>query len=290
MAEQEKLSTSALAKRLELPGNAVFSALLEQGWIKKLEDGWGLTAKGEFEGGEYKHSKRYGRYIIWPETLLQHQLFRQLEETTLLGAEAIGRPFGLTSNEVNRAIAELGWQRRNLQGWLATGQGRALGATAMENKKTGMRYLLWPANISDQAALKSLLTTCAAVNRAVAEPEVGDDLFSQSELHCVDGHRHDNAGTLRICHWLYLAGVAHATARQLPGREDLRADFYLPGNQVYIEYWPAGEGSANLAARMERAAFYREKKLNYVELHSEDLSQLDEFLPRQLDKFSVRYL
>jgi hypothetical protein len=88
---QQKLSTSALAKTLDIPLQQLFGTLRDCGWIRKVEDGWVLTAKGEFEGGEYIHSKRYGRYIVWPETLLEHQLLRGIESNRLLNSAQIAR-------------------------------------------------------------------------------------------------------------------------------------------------------------------------------------------------------
>ena len=68
-SEQHKLSTSALAKLLDIPLQQLFGTLRDCGWIRKVDDGWVLTAKGEFEGGEYIHSRRYGRYIVWPDAI-----------------------------------------------------------------------------------------------------------------------------------------------------------------------------------------------------------------------------
>jgi hypothetical protein len=87
--EHHKQSTSALAKTLNIPLQQLFATLRDCGWIRKVEDGWLLTAKGEFEGGEYVHSKRYGRYIVWPEALVEHPLLRGIESNRLVNAAGI---------------------------------------------------------------------------------------------------------------------------------------------------------------------------------------------------------
>ena len=74
----DKVSTSALAKLGEIPVQQLFSVLKDYTWIRKTDDGWALTAKGEFEGGSYVNSKRYGRYIVWPTSLLDHPLFQAI--------------------------------------------------------------------------------------------------------------------------------------------------------------------------------------------------------------------
>lgn len=285
IAEQKKLSTSALAKLLEIPNNQLFISLQAHGWIKKLEDGWGLTAKGEYEGGEYLHSKRYGRYIVWPQSLAEHRLLKQLDQDRMLSAQALGGDYQLSSAEVNRALAELGWQRRGFHGWSLTAQGQKLGGVQMENKQSGMKYVLWPEPVTDQRALKNLLSQCRDVHHA---PQ-GDDLFAGSEFTSIDGHRHQTQGLQRICHWLYLAGIVHACGRQLPTEEPLHADFYLPLNNVYIEYWHGKEKAKALTNRLSRENHYKAKNVAVIDIHPEDLDQLDEVLPRQLDKLGVNY-
>lgn len=282
-----KLSTSALAKQLEVPVQQLFGTLKDYGWIRKLEDGWALTAKGEFEGGEYRHSQRYGRYIVWPQTLAQHPLLQALEDNRMLSAAALGSPYGLSGKAVNRALAELGWLQRGFHGWELTGTGRRQGGVQLENKQTDMLYVLWPEAVGEEPTLQQSLELCRQVQQP---PQAGDDLFAQQEgYRSIDGHRFDCPGLLQICHWLYMAGVLHACDRQLPVREGLRADFYLPLNHVYIEYWRADDKAAALKARMRRSEVYRELKLAVIDIHPDDLEQLDEVLPRQLQKHGVKY-
>ncbi|MCP4815743.1 MAG: hypothetical protein GY888_24785, partial [Planctomycetaceae bacterium] len=62
-----KLSTTALARKLNIPAQQLFATLKDYGWIQRSTDSWVLTSKGEFEGGTYQTSRRYGRYIVWPQ-------------------------------------------------------------------------------------------------------------------------------------------------------------------------------------------------------------------------------
>ena len=48
--DESRLSTSALAKRLDIPGQQLFATLKDYGWIQRAGDNWVLTPKGEFEG------------------------------------------------------------------------------------------------------------------------------------------------------------------------------------------------------------------------------------------------
>ena len=40
------LSTSALAKKLDLPAKTIFELLVAKGWIERVGDLWKLTGKG----------------------------------------------------------------------------------------------------------------------------------------------------------------------------------------------------------------------------------------------------
>lgn len=284
---QDKISTSALARQLEVPVQQLFSTLKDYEWIRKIDEGWALTPKGEFEGGEYRHSKRYGRYIVWPATLEQHPMMQALEHNKMLTAVALGQHFNLSGRAVNRALAELGWLKRELQGWLLTAAGKQGGGVQLENRQTDMLYALWPETVLENPVLVARLQDCAAALTELPD----EDLFAaQASLVSVDGHRHDNRAQLAICHWLYMAGVLHATGRPLPVAEPLKADFYLPLNRVFIDYWPADASPSVLKLSMRKAEVYKRLGLSAIEIHSEDIVQLDDVLPRQLHKLGVRFI
>lgn len=65
-----KLTTSKLAKQMNLKTSELLEKLLK---AELLEDKGGknyLTDKGKEAGGEFKYSKKFGPYFIWPEDLL----------------------------------------------------------------------------------------------------------------------------------------------------------------------------------------------------------------------------
>ena len=280
-----KLSTSALAKTLEVTTQQLFSTFKDYGWIRKLEEGWELTGKGEFEGGEYVHSKRYGRYIVWPEDVLAHPLLQALEDNRHVSATALGKSVGINAREVNRILAELGWIKHDLQGWELTALGERQGGVQLENETSGTFYIAWPQAVEHHSLLQAQLKYSAEV---YAPAQVGDDLFAgQTEYQSLDGHRHNNKAELQICHWLYMAGIAHACQRRLPVDEELIADFYLPAHHLYIECWDDEKGSS-LSQRMKRKDTYSQLGLAVIDLDKDDLLQVDEVLTRQLRKHGVR--
>lgn len=287
----QKLSTSALAKLLDVPSQQLFATLKDYGWIRKLEEGWSLSSKGEFEGGEYVHSKRYGRYIVWPEELASHPLLLALEDSRHISATIIGKTVGLNAREVNRILSELGWIKHGFQGWELTAIGEQCGGIQLENDSSGTFYVVWPQDIQNNQTLNRQLTFSAEVYALPAAES--DDMFaSQSQYQGLDGRQHSSKAHLQISHWLYMAGIAHACQRELPfvdkeNPQPLKADFYLPAHQLYIECWDDAGGST-LNQRMQRKDIYQQYGCTVIDIEKEDLEQLDEVLTRQLRKQGIR--
>lgn len=283
----ETLSSSALARRLELPVQQVFAALKDHGWIKKLEDGWALTGKGEFEGGSYQTSKRYGRYIVWPVSLLEHPLLKNLEDSRLISAAAIGKSLELSAQQLNRLFAELAWLSASKRGWQLTEAGRALGGQSFDNQQIGLSYVLWPEDIASHPAFQRLLARCCRVEQKGSD---SDDLFNDVPPPLtLDGKQVESWPHWHIAQWLYLAGLRYAWQRDLPVEEPLLADFYLADAGVYLEYWASGEHADQLAKRMRRMEVYKNLGAPVLDIHPEDLPYLDEYLSRRLQELSVEF-
>lgn len=284
--DRHKLSTSALAKALSLPLQQLFATLRDCGWIRKLEDGWALTAKGEFEGGEYVHSRRYGRYIVWPDSLLEHPLLRGLESNRVLTAVQIGRRFGLHAREVRRLLGELGLLARGFNGWELTRRGEQAGGVAVEHDSAD-GDICWPESLLEDAVVLAQLEYLQRLYSQATDTE-GDLLRDIGQFDGLDGHRFHTRGEWLICHWLYLAGINHACRRRLPLAEEHRADFWLPEPQIYLEYSGEEHDGAALSARLHRLEIYRQQRWSFVEVRAEHLAQLDDYLTRQLRKLGAR--
>ena len=64
-----KLSSSKLAKKHKLKTDEFLSLCVNKGYLT-LDDGkHSLTDEGKSSGGEFKYSKRFGPYFVWPESL-----------------------------------------------------------------------------------------------------------------------------------------------------------------------------------------------------------------------------
>ena len=127
--DSKELSTSALAKELKMSTQAIFQQLLEVGFIVRNEAGWDLTTAGKSKGGIYKYSDKYGRYIVWPTSIIV-ELDDSREDigNNLLTATAIGKSLDTPANRVNSILSELGWIKKDIvKGWQITEQGKRLG-------------------------------------------------------------------------------------------------------------------------------------------------------------------
>jgi hypothetical protein len=274
----------------------LFATLRDYGWIQRADDSWSLTSKGEFEGGSYHSSRRYGSYIVWPETLLEHPLLQAIESNQRVTAGSLCRHYPhLDPRQINRAFAELGLQQHTLMGWELTEPGRALGGFQEESTSSGALYVTWPPEIADHPVVSrelGLLSEQAhpGGNTGDSEP----DLFaagprSADPRRGVDGHQLQTPLEARVCNWLYMAQLAHAYRRALPIEELLYADFYLPEGNVYIDCWEKDAPAAEMKARLRKKTLYGELKLRSLEVNEADADKLDEVLGRGLLGFGIRY-
>ena len=293
--EDGKLSTTALARKLDIPVQQLFATLRDYGWIQRSGDSWILLPKGEFEGGSYQNSRRFGRYIVWPQALDHHPLLAAIESNQRITAASMRRYYPrLHARQINRALAEMGVQHHSILGWELTDLGRSMGGQQEESEASGAFYVTWPHEIIDHPVVHRELTRQSDQRPT---PEPGDpsaepDLFANTEnnLSCdgVDGHVLKTPLQMRVCNWLYLAQLAHAYRRALPTEELVYADFYLPAGNVYIDCWEEDTSADELRERLDKREIYRELGLHSLEVNAADVDRLDEVLGRGLLAFGIR--
>ncbi len=294
-ADDGKISTTALARKLDIPAQQLFATLRDYGWIRRSGDSWVLLPKGEFEGGSYQNSRRYGRYIVWPQTLDHHPLLAAIESNQRITAASMRRYYPrLHARQINRALAELGLQHHTILGWELTPLGRTLGGQQEESEASGAFYVTWPHEVIDNPVVHRELSRQSdqIPTAEPADPLAEPDLFAApgDSLSCngVDGHVLDTPLQMRVCNWLYLAQLAHACQRALPVEELLCADFYVPVGNVYIDCWETDVSAKDISARLHKREIYREMELNSLEVNAADVDKLDEVLGRGLLAFGIR--
>ncbi|TQV78094.1 hypothetical protein FKG94_13515 [Exilibacterium tricleocarpae] len=280
-AERETVySRSSLAQKLGVSLKQLTRTLIEAGWITQHDSGWKLTAKGEFEGGRYRRSQKYGEYIVWPAAILTHKVF-DTYATPAVGATALGKPFQLSGHTVNAALAELGWITPHLKGWKLTAAGVALGAAQREDAKTGIPYVSWPRDTATNEPLRQVLAQLAGTDVPCCEAGGAEQVCA------LDGHRLGSVEEARVDNWLYVHNIVHAYRRPLATDTAVQSDFFLPVYQVVIELWPPRGDAQILAAKLEKRELYRRRQLKFIELQADDFGRLDEVLNRELFKLGV---
>jgi phosphatidylserine/phosphatidylglycerophosphate/cardiolipin synthase-like enzyme len=66
--EEQKLSSSKIAKKLGMRTGDFLTRLTETGFLELKDDKHYLTQQGKDAGGEFRMSKKFGPYFIWPES------------------------------------------------------------------------------------------------------------------------------------------------------------------------------------------------------------------------------
>lgn len=293
--EDGKLSTTALARKLNIPVQQLFATLKDYGWIQRAGESWALTPKGEFEGGSYQSSRRYGRYIVWPERLDHHPLLAAIESNQRITAASMCRYYPrLHARQINRALAELGLQHHSILGWELTPLGRRLKGQQEESKNSGAFYVTWPHEVIDDPVIHRELTRQSdQIQTAAASDALEPDLFAapgDESFVCngIDGHTLASPLQTHVCNWLYLAQLAHAYQRALPTEELVHADFYVPEGNVYIDCWEVDTPALELSGKLRKRELYRELELRYLEINAAEVDRLDEVLGRGLLSFGIR--
>lgn len=306
-----RLSTSALAKRLKLPIQQLFVTLRDYGWIERRGESWALCAKGEIHGGSYQNSKRYGRYIVWPDDITEHPLLQAIESNQRISPGGMRRYFPhLSARQINRVLAELGLVRFSVQGLELTSLGQRFGGRQDRDEESALLVVSWPHELVDDPVIQRefrrlIIGDVPTTNsEAALEPEATGDLFAQagSETQVpasaeseraaaviaakpyvsIDGHQVHSLLQLRVCEWLYEAGFAHAFRRALPVEESLTADFYVPAARLYIECWEREVPTLELTRRLRLREVCKEMELAYQEVAAADIDRIDELLTQRL--------
>jgi hypothetical protein len=276
---EKHISTTALARQLHKESKELFVLLAQGGWMVKVDNHWQLTEKGKFEGGIYINHPKYGEYIAWPESVQDHPLLRLLPEAPL-SATHIGNKVDLPARLINLLLAERGWIKKHIRGWLLTPRGKAVGGEQHSSEQTGIPYATWPETLLDN---NLFLDAIAQITGASFQNNI-----SQKFCNALSGQRVNSREELIVENWLYIAGVNHSRSYALQqNNEKIIADFFLPELQVCIDIWGASDNAAVLTEKLTKQEFYKKYGYDFIELHDETIAKVDEVLAKQLLQFGL---
>jgi hypothetical protein len=294
-----ELSTTNLAKQLNLALKDMFQLLVDEGLICRNGETWDLTQLGEVKGGVYRQYPNYNRFIVWPPSILS-ELDDPLgnQSQNLVTATAIGDWHQISANRINSILSELGWIKRDtaVNGWQMTDFGKKVGGVQSTYKYTGVPYVKWPRNIIDNKTLVTSIHEAKGEVTSVVEDQVkkteydNTDIrnnYQRPELRTQDGHYVRSKAELIIDNWLYVSKIVHAYEKKVQNiDEDILCDFYIPTGKVYIEYWGMDD-EKYLAKKKWKVEAYSKNNINLIELTDKDVSNLDDTLAAKLRKFRV---
>ena len=218
-AQLKKVSTTALAKKYGITSKEMFVRLINLGLIETKGDVWSLTNEGVNRGGKFISSKRFGKYIAWPENIA----LDIKQNGKLITSTVIGKKYALSANKVNFVLSELGWVYKGLKGWLTTPQGIRQGGIQDEDKKSGVPYVRWPESLLTNKILKNSVEQLSGIQNS-EEPELEETASEgkgfrekfEAKLRSTDGHFVRSKAEMLIDNWLYMAEIVHAYERKLP--------------------------------------------------------------------------
>lgn len=291
----EYISTSALANLLEIKSSDLFDKLKTLGWIDRKNDKWVLTELGKQKGGQTRFTPKFGEYVVWPENISVDN-GQQKEKPKYLNATVIGKHFEISSQRLNLIFSELGWIEKDIAGWQITKLGKGLGGRQFEHETSGGTYVLWPDNILVNKNLTSVFKEVTLVEQITQPttketPTTTNDNFRDkfpATLRTKDGHIVRSRAEVIIDNALYDYKLAHAYERKLPIEEELYSDFFLPSENVYIEFWGMEEDPKYAERKKEKIEIYKKYDFKLIELNDIDISNLDDHLPKKLLKFNIK--
>lgn len=263
-------SRSALADALDLSLKEITEIMINAGWILQDGDSWKLTAKGDFEGGSLKESKKYGSYLVWPESVLQHAVFN-IERDESISASDIGKSVGLSPRLVNLLLQHCGWLKRVHKGWEVTPEGVEAGGIQHENSKTGVPWVAWQPSLLASDYFQS---ACVSLTNEESRPETLS----------LNGILVDRPQVAAFLSWCYLSGVVVAQSYSSSQRPGCKFDFFLPRVGLHIDIWDATLSPQQLAERLERPKLCESLSLDYLVLEATNIQEVELEMPRELLK------
>lgn len=291
----EYISTSALANELDIKSSDLFEKLKSLGWIERKNDKWVLTDLGKQKGGQTRTNPKFGEFVVWPENI-SIENGQQKEKPKLLNATAIGKHFEISSQRLNLIFSELGWIEKDIAGWQITKLGKGLGGRQFEHETSGGTYVLWPDNILNNKNLTSVFKEVSIIEQPAPQttkepPKTTNDNFREkfpATLRTKDGHMVRSRAEVIIDNALYDYKLAHAYERKLPIEEDLYSDFFIPSENVYIEFWGMEDDPKYAERKKAKIEIYKKYDFKLIELNDSDISNLDDHLPKKLLKFNIK--
>ncbi len=294
------ISTSSLANELDMKPADLFDKLKTLGWIERKSDKWILTETGKQHGGQTRNNPKFGDFVVWPENIsLDKNGQTPTDKPKLLNSTAIGDHFKVSNQRMNLIFAELGWIEKAISGWVVTKLGKTVGGRQFEDETKGNTYVKFANSILHDKSLLRVFNdtpTEKETPKIFSTPQQPTTTHSSGNfrekfpatLRTKDGHMVRSRAEVIIDNALYDYKLAHAYERKLPIEEDLYSDFFIPTENVYIEFWGMEDEPKYAERKKIKKEIYQKYDFKLIELNDSDISNLDDHLPKKLLKYNIK--
>ncbi len=291
----EYISTTALANELDIKPSELFDKLKTLGWLERKNDKWVLTELGKQKGGQTRTNPKFGEFVVWQENL-SFDNEQANGKPKLINSTAIGTHFQVSNQRMNLIFSELGWIEKTISGWAVTKLGKTVGGRQFEDDTKGNTYVKWADSILQNKNLTSVFNQVNVIEQPNTHtekeiPKTTNDNFREkfpATLRTKDGHMVRSRAEVIIDNALYDYKLAHAYERKLPIEEELYSDFFIPSENVYIEFWGMENDPKYAERKKVKIEIYKKYDFKLIELNDSDLSNLDDHLPKKLLKYGIK--
>lgn len=297
------ISTTAVAKKMDLSSVDLFKMLDEQGLIhrqvgKEGKEKWVITSKGEEYGGKMISHPKYDDSLAWPENI-DFSSLDNVSDETLLSATDIAKYFNTSASNVNKVFNSLGYIQKEVEGWRLTTLGKKHGGFEVEYKKYGTINVKWSNQIKvvpeiidwfskgievDQESEKNHLSKPKSSLKESLDKKYPPKIYTQ------DGHKVRSQGEKSIDDFLYMNNISHAYERVMYTElGELVPDFFIPPGakdgsvSAYIEFWGmTGKDYEN--RKQKKLKIYKQEGLlpKLIQIEKEHVTDMSTELSRQL--------
>lgn len=210
--------------------------------------------------------------------------FNQRNMADTFSAKEIAKKFGKNAKDVNEILLNLGFIKKCDNGYNVTDVGKYYGGK--QNFYMGKASVRWDKRL---LCNENFIDEITKSGEKALEKEQKEDFREKfkAEYRTNDGHYVRSRAELVIANWLFAEGIAYAYEKRVPIKEDVYCDFYIPKGKIYIEFWGLEDKEVYLKRKEQKIELYKKYGLNLIEIDNSTISNLDDYLPRELLRFGV---
>lgn len=205
----------------------------------------------------------------------------------MLSAKDLGEKLKLKSFEINHLLENIGFVKKTETGYICLNDNLCLTRYSKEKNYT---YVVWQESILQNLLFQKALDNYSNETFNIENTGIFkfDRNFFKADFRTMDGHYVRSKSEVIIDNWLYMNGFVHAYEKRVPIEEELYSDFYIPQENVYIEFWGLNDNPKYIKHREEKIKLYKKYDFNLLELTENDVKDIDDILPLKLMKFNIK--